>query len=119
MSVYFGPRWDSPAFEGCVQVPVPVGKPCLYCGVAIAEDDRGTLTGYLHSDGEFGSSATHLGCHLRSVLGNVTHLSGGCRYIGDCTEAEDATPYEQGRAVLEFLEANPDWPHLPRPVAVS
>lgn len=107
MQEFFGARWGSPAFEDAVEVAVPVGRPCLLCGALLVASDRGCFQGCVRMvDGEpVGSiEPTHLGCHLRAVLGNVHHLSGRCRHVGGCNEVERDSLFEQGQAVLAYLE---------------
>lgn len=103
MQVFFGERWDAPAFDDAKAIPVPVGEECLHCGEHIAVEDSGTMTGYVRADGAGGVAAIHLECFLRSALGSPAHLEGRCWC---CTgeEPEDTRSYrEQGRWVMDWV----------------
>lgn len=109
VTVYFGERWDAPLLDGRIhQIPTPIGEQCLHCTEPIMEGDRGLLRTCIRDNASLAGLAdgsvepTHLECDLRSSLGNAKHLSGGCRYTGDCQD-EPGTMREQARAVLAYL----------------
>lgn len=93
-SVYFGVRWDAPAFEDAIEVPTPVGEACLMCQEPVDEGESGVLTPYL-GDLENGPDlrAVHIECWLRSLLGSVAHLEGRCTCFGGSIQDYDDRPY--------------------------
>lgn len=70
---YFGEPWDAPALRFARQVATPVGVPCVKCGEAVAEGDRGVIRGAMTraADGlpDFVARPLHLECDLRVTLG--------------------------------------------------
>jgi hypothetical protein len=63
---WFGHRYDAPAWDGALQVPVPVGEPCLGCTELIAADDDGIT---LPQWGTEERHPYHLRCFFDSILG--------------------------------------------------
>lgn len=97
MQVYFGRRWDAPAFDDAIEIPTPVGQLCLWCGEPIEAGDNGSTMG-----SPTGVQPVHLECFLRSLLGDVPHLEGRCLCSGGGDH--DERPYHEGsRAALEWL----------------
>lgn len=111
VTVYFGERWDTPLLDGRIhQVPTPVGEQCLHCAEPITEGDRGLLRACIRDNAGLAGltngsvEPVHLECDLRASLGNVKHVSGRCRYTGDCHD-EPGTMREQARDVLAYFNA--------------
>lgn len=104
MQVYFGRKWDAPAFDDAREIMAPVGQACLFCEEKIEADDNGTMTNYV---GPLGASAqpVHLECWLRQALGDVPHLEGRCLCSGGSDH--DDRPYrEASKAALEWVLAH-------------
>lgn len=103
--VYFGTRWDAPAFAEAIEVDVPVGATCLFCTEQVEAGDSGTLTPYADGTGTAGVEAVHIECWLRSLLGCVAHLAGKC----SCYGGSDHEGYtrEDARATMAWLLAHP------------
>lgn len=107
--VYFGLRWEAPAFDDAIEVAVPVGARCLFCTETIEETDSGTLTPYaaMGEDGGMESrvEAVHIECWLRSVLGCVSHLDRRCSCYGGT--AHEGHTRADAIALMEWLLAHP------------
>jgi hypothetical protein len=43
---WFGKTWDAPVNDPVNNVKVPVGKPCIICGVDMTPDDQGVTLPY-------------------------------------------------------------------------
>lgn len=71
---FFGEPWDAPVCEDTPRVEVPVGQPCLRCGVAIEADDRGFMIPYARAGRKASVEPWHLACFAREVLGPVGSL---------------------------------------------
>lgn len=105
---YFGRRWDAPMLDdNVVEVSVPVGRACLYCGEPIAAGECGLMR--LAVRGTVGKPTAslepaHMECDLRTMIGDVAHLEGRCRCSG-VTAAEDAVLSfrDESRAVLAHM----------------
>lgn len=107
---FFGERWDAPAFEQAVEVPVPVGQTCLLCTETIEAADSGIVTPYIDARGARRDSPVHIECHLRSVLGTVSHLEHRCSCVTG-RKADDftsATFREEARDTLLWLQQHGD-----------
>lgn len=102
---FFGEPWDAPAVDGARQAPTPVGVPCAWCSVPVADGDQGFLVGCAGLDEQGKIKATvkpfHRECQLRSVIGSPAHLDGKCSCHGGDGDNQPQTP-EQRRA--ESLE---------------
>jgi hypothetical protein len=99
--VYFGTRWDAPAFADAVQVAVPVGAVCLFCVEKVEAEDSGTFTGFIDAEGASNLEAVHIECWLRSILGCLSHLQRRCSCYGG-TEHEGHSR-KDARAVMDWL----------------
>lgn len=93
---YFGEPWDVPAVEGARQAPTPVGQPCAWCTVSIADGDQGFLIGCARLD-EHGNvhgsvKPFHRECLLRSTVGSPAHLDGECSCNGGEGNGSPSTP---------------------------
>jgi len=115
MRAYFGepyPSRDRPAavFEGLKEVSVPVGQECLDCNEPIAAGDRGFLLPVVRPRAPI-LRPTHFECHLRSVMGSVTHLEHRCTCFGGKDEDEYPSRRLSALATLQWLEAR-GWPRL-------
>jgi hypothetical protein len=103
---WFGRRWDAPLLDGCVvEVPVPVGRSCLFCGEPIAAGDCGLMRLALGGTPEKPTASwepAHMECDLRTMIGDVAHLDGQCRCSGAAVdEPEPAQSFrDEARAVL-------------------
>lgn len=118
---FFGQRWYAAAYADAVEVPVPLGAPCLYCEELIDEDDSGVFIGYVGGTTEqvrrwaqapnesdpprLLQVPVHIECQLRSILGSVEHLTKRCSCYGG-TEP-DGTTREQAKATLAWLREHP------------
>ena len=117
---YFGERWDAPAWDDAVEVPVPVGQSCLHCLEPIEEGDSGIMLGHLRrarpgeapmgrmSGGEdvvVVGEPDHLECHLRAVRGSVAHLAGRCLCTGHAESGSGpaASFREEALAAMQWL----------------
>ncbi len=75
---------NAPRLDGATQAPTPIGRPCLYCGEPIADDDRGLLTAVV-SDLSFPRPAggeivaVHAECEILPLIG---HAHGVCACNG-------------------------------------
>ena len=103
MSWYFGERWGAPILEGFLQVPTPIGEPCMFCVEPFVDGDQGL---YLHSErctpGPCGRGRpTHRECFVRSIVGGIAHLEGRCTCCGGTVDPDDGLGWrESARRVL-------------------
>jgi hypothetical protein len=108
VNAYFGEPWDVPATEGQPHVPTPVGKPCLWCSVPIADGDRGFMVGWARrdDDGEFhyALEPQHRECQLRAVVGSPAHLDGNCTHHGGEGGDRPQTPAEARAEAIEVWD---------------
>ena len=108
---YFGEPWGRAATPAAIRVDTPVGKPCLYCTVAIAEGDNGIMQAVVspHPHGvTIKVSPIHSECDLRSVAGSIFDLKGECEYRGHCNELREAagmTLRDDALAVWEWYQS--------------
>lgn len=105
---WFGRRWDAPMLdENVVEVPVPVGRDCLYCGEPIAADDCGLMRLAVRGTPKKPTATlepAHMECDLRTMIGDVAHLEGRCRCSGVSDEDVPARPFrDEARAVLAHM----------------
>lgn len=90
---YFGEPWPSDICENNIQVPTPVGDPCVLCTEKINDGDQGTFMGAIPANGKPHYGPVHRECSLRAVIGGIGHLEnhdywcnekcdpdGGCSY---------------------------------------
>lgn len=80
---YFGEKWDAPRLdptEGVqiMQVPTPLGKPCLWCQQPIELGDRGLMQPTVRQAGSTLEPA-HMECDMLPVVG---HQMGVCTCTG-------------------------------------
>jgi hypothetical protein len=73
---YFGPEKFRQDWE--IQVPTPIGQPCILCQESVVSGDIGTID----SQGMI----THYECTMRSVVGSVGHQQGRCQCFGGTEE---------------------------------
>ncbi len=108
--LFFGQRWDAPAFDEATEVPVPVGETCLMCEETVEQGDSGIITPYMDARGGTRSSPIHLECHLRSIVGSVAHLEGRCSCVTGraADDRTGGTRREDARAVLAWLQQHRD-----------
>ncbi len=101
----FGELWDAPICEDTPTAPTPVGEPCAWCEVPIADGDRGVITPCLMADELPKSLPWHRECYFRLTVGSPAHLRGRCDMHcgGDGTEAGPGprTPAEKRAEALE------------------
>lgn len=64
---WFGPSWGAFINKDCIEAPTPVGRPCLFCRVPIAEGDQGILMWHLTPPDKQDRVPAHLKCFLRDV----------------------------------------------------
>jgi hypothetical protein len=111
MTLWCGEPWPSredPApvcADPALQQPVPVGERCIHCTTPIAAGDAGEFQACL-DDGATAAvlRPVHRECQLRAVVGNVWHLRGQCRFVGDC-QNHGGTYREQALDVWAYFEA--------------
>lgn len=103
MDVYFGERWDAPAFDDAVQVSTPVGELCGYCDEKIEADDSGTFTTFVNELAAE-SAPVHIECVIRGWLGSPAHCRGECSCSGGEEPADDRSWRDQGRAVVKMVK---------------
>jgi hypothetical protein len=101
--LYFGVKWDAPAFEDSHEVPVPVGQQCLLCREVITAGESGLLMPYVGA-GRLGDSSQHIECFLRSILGDVQHLEQRCSCYNP-----DAGPDDTGRTYRQEARETMEW----------
>lgn len=91
---FFGERWDAPIVENAWQAPTPVGELCRWCGMPVADGDKGLLLGHLKQDGSPGVVPCHRECLFADVSG---HVYGVCT----CSDEYDFdTPQGRRQAAL-------------------
>jgi hypothetical protein len=66
---WFGESWGAPVCAEEDRVEVPVGRPCLGCGVAIEAGGSGLVIPFLGVEAET-EEPWHLDCFLRSIFGD-------------------------------------------------
>jgi hypothetical protein len=91
MNVWFGTSWGAPICETTPRVPVPVGKPCIWCDEPIAADDRGIGSALLESVGNIiavSPAYYHVECWIRQTLGSTGHQLKLCPCFGGTYEGE-------------------------------
>jgi len=107
--LYFGRRWDAPAFDDARRGPTPVGTDCGLCPAPIAEGDDGTWQVFLTADPMTAEvRPVHLECWLRQGLDSPAHVRGECSCAGLPEPEDDRTWREQGREVIRLL-GHGDW----------
>jgi hypothetical protein len=108
VNAYFGEPWDVPATEGQPRVPTPVGAPCLWCAVPIADGDRGFMIGCarLGDDGKpYGTvEPQHRECQMRAVMGSPAHLDGHCTCHGGDGGERPQAPAEMRAEAIEVWD---------------
>lgn len=109
---YFGRRWNAPAFDDAVRVPVPFGATCLYCSELVDDTDSGLMQVVVFAAGPR-DEAVHIECHLRSILGSVAHLEHRCSCFGG--EDHEVLTREGARAVVRWLIDDQTCKGLPHP----
>lgn len=99
-NLYFGAPW-APICDTGTQCPTPIGTPCLYCGIPIAEGDRGLLMPLMY---EPQLAPWHCECSLRNIVGCIDAVQGR---ICDCSSRTDpSTPeeiYTEAVAVYRYI----------------
>ena len=105
---WFGRRWDAPMLDdNVVEVPVPAGQPCMYCGELIAAGDCGLMRIALGGTAKEPTASlkpAHMECDLRTMIGDVAHIEGRCRCSGVTTEPEPAVSFrDEARATLAHV----------------
>ena len=74
MADWFGARHDAPVYDDGLEVPVPVGMACWYCGRAFTAADDGFQIPALmdvpkHDPPEWGAANYHRDCLITMILG--------------------------------------------------
>lgn len=108
---YFGDPWDPNIALG-EQAPAPLGQPCLHCGEAIEDGDKGLLMPYIAKDParqeemEDLAVPVHLDCFLRMLCGSVAHQQGACACHGGTGGDDPAlSKREAAKAAVEYYES--------------
>lgn len=112
---FFGGKYPSdefpaPMYDGMVEVPTPVGSPCLWCHFPIEEGDKGFLTLAIRQEASgpvASEEAEHHECQFRQVVGSVKHQRGECGCATGDFSGDDDAEYTDAReaaraAVREF-----------------
>lgn len=104
--VYFGRRWDAPAFDEAAPIATPVGEACGLCSEPVGEHDDGTLQTFVdmvegRAVGRVGP--VHVECWLRQGLGSPAHVQGRCSCTGAVEPDDQRTWREQGREVIRLI----------------
>lgn len=107
-NTYFGEPWDAPITDDpAQQVPTPVGEPCTHCDMAVVEGEQGLMMLHigLDADGKtYGRvRPVHRECHLRGVLGPVSHMEGRCDCRNPDADRSPAAWRREGQEVVERL----------------
>lgn len=71
MTDWFGKKHDAPIYDDGVEVPVPVGMACWYCGDRIEADDDGFQLPAIMEVGEISAANYHRGCLHSMILGPI------------------------------------------------
>lgn len=105
---FFGRKWDSPALDDAVEVPVPFGELCYQCDEPIEAGDSGVITvvGEKVRNKIVGRiRPVHKECWLREGLGSVAHLEGQCVcHGGEAPDTRsDLTPRQDALRTLEWI----------------
>lgn len=92
----FGGKWDAPICESALEVPTPVGEPCMRCGEEIVEGEQGFMRMVVEPFGIV-TSYSHQPIHVEcDMVGIVGHLVGVCTCTGwDTTTREAARECER------------------------
>lgn len=107
---YFGERWDAPAFDDAIQMPVPTGDRCLYCEIEITHEDSGTFQHYWEpgSDPKL-MRPVHIECWFRSGMGSPAHMRGECSCFGKEEPEDPRSFYEQGKESIAIFKRGEAW----------
>lgn len=91
---YFGPPALRKPDE--LQVPAPLGQPCLLCGEAIEAGDTGTIN--------LSGQVTHYECGMRMAVGSIGHQKRCCSCYGGSEEDPPGMTFRQAAvaAVIYF-----------------
>lgn len=89
---YFGPPNMRKDYE--TQIPVPIGRTCLFCEEPFAQGDAGTISHL--------GQATHHECMMRQVIGSVGHLRELCSCHGG--SYEDPPEMTRRQAAIAAVE---------------
>lgn len=100
MNPIFGEPWDAPVCEGAPRLPTPVGTPCLWCEVPIADGDQGQMQPLLRADRTTQMVPYHRECLLRAVVGPPGHLWEECSCHGG-PHQQPQTPEEKRAEAIE------------------
>ena len=105
---YFGANWGAPMLEGAVQVPTPIGAPCLHCTEPIAAGEQGVIR-YAIRVADLASTKpcpVHAECDAIAVIG---HTYGVCSCTGF-----DTTLRSSARELWRRMAAGPPDPDVVR-----
>jgi hypothetical protein len=96
--MFFGKRYDAPAYIDCPQAETPVGRRCVYCEEQVVIGDDG----WIYNDG----SVHHRECHFRAIVGSVAHQQRRCScYGGTGSDHDDGMTRREGaKAAVEYAE---------------
>lgn len=107
---FFGDRWDAPAFDDAIQMPVPIGDPCGYCGIEIVEGDSGTFQHFFEMEQKAAlMRPLHIECWFRAGMGSPAHMRGECSCKGSVEPEDDRNWYEQGTESIRIFKAGEAW----------
>jgi hypothetical protein len=94
---YFGEPWPSGICEEieAVQVPTPVGDPCVLCEEKIQDGEQGTFIGVMTAplNGHPSYGPVHRECSLRAVLGGIGHLEDHSYWCGEMHDPDGGRSY--------------------------
>jgi hypothetical protein len=99
---FFGPiRWGG-ALDGADFVPAPVGLHCVYCMDPIYADEYGIIMPCVHDDGVVTRGAYHRECHIRCIVGSVSHQKRQCQCFGGKEDEESKFPSRRMSAIAAY-----------------
>src|SRR5262245_28332420 len=96
---WFGPSWRAPINDDADECPVPVGERCEWCQEVFGDHDQGV---------KMSGKSYHVYCHVRLVIGSVSHQLKKCScYGGTWEDPPELTLRESAKLAAElFWEEN-------------
>lgn len=98
---FFGDPWPSGVCEDSMQVPTPVGDPCVLCEELIEDGDQGSFIGMIPQLGN-GHPAypVHRECSLRAVVGGIGHLENHDYWCGKMHDPDGGRSYRASSVMV-------------------
>lgn len=71
-----------------LEIPTPVGAPCIYCEEPIEAEDFGVSIPCFQTRDQVTDEPQHFACFFRNIIGSVAHQKGlcSCRGLEDLSE---------------------------------